>query len=373
MGIFIEDNVNPLTFTNTNDNIFDRHSQTPPFTQWDVPSWNENESTTPQQTPDISSLINYITSKPNWQSGNSMVFLFANSDNRQTVQAHSFDSNFIGGVPRLVLDIPFFSLGELTGNPPTDTKKKSGGCDDCIPPTIGLAKNMNRIVENGLTFNGESINVDRTYTKHPPFTTPVGEKNTLELVIYENHGWDEMSFIHIGFGLENKYDPMNNAEAYIDYHFKDVKLIDENNILQNVHITSIEDYKCSKKDTLAPDCTKIIFEYEYREAPLYSNIAIQIGDEHGNKLRHFFDGGIIVTGESLNDQPIVIVSGIQYTRIDKINDIWVNDGIEYQKTSETLYKRITPWTPYVCNDTPLDEINGPVSSSNCNFRALVPS
>lgn len=50
---------------------------------WDVPDWKRaGEAGKPQQTPDLSSLIESVISRSDWQSGNSLAFLFSGSGSR---------------------------------------------------------------------------------------------------------------------------------------------------------------------------------------------------------------------------------------------------------------------------------------------------
>ena len=264
-----------------------------------------------------------------------------------------------------------------TSSAQLEAKNNGGNSDsnkDHIPPTLGMNSEHERVVDNGFTFNGNTINVDHEYTEFSLITTSVGQKNTLELVIYEER---DMSLVHIGLGLENIRTAIQEAEAFIDYHFRPsnsllepLDVIDKDNILQNVSMKSIDHYKCNDEDIDHLDCIKMVFEYEYREAPKSNIIAVQLVDDNGNKFTHYFNHGIAVSGESLNGPVTVIVGGIEYTRTDKVNDIWESDGIEYKKISETLFDRITPWTEYVCNDTPLAQMKGGYGRDNCNFRAL---
>ena len=186
--------------------------------------------------------------------------------------------------------------------------------------------------------------------------------------------------IHVLLGLEDKDTPISDAVASFGYHFRSsnsiyepFEITDKQNLLDNANMTGISTAVCSENDNRNYyDCTKISFDYEYRESPIHNVIAIQLGDDNGNKFTHYFNDGIHVAGESLNPTPVETISGIEYTRTDKVNNIWTSDGIEYKRLSETLFDRITPWPAYVCNDTPLEEINGPVSRGNCNFRVLAP-
>ena len=84
----------------------------------------------------------------------------------------------------------------------------------------------------------------------------------------------------------------------------------------------------------------------------------------------------------MNPAPFVVLSNKQTSqqtenltktlvRTDKVNHIWMDEyGIEYHKSGDNKFDRITPPAPATCNDPPLSEINVP-TRANCNFRALV--
>ena len=83
-----EDTDNALTFTTTNQNISDRLLTTTAI-QWDnVEIWDKLDSTF--LSPDISRVIQEITNRANWTSGNALAFIISGSGRRR---AHAFDSN----------------------------------------------------------------------------------------------------------------------------------------------------------------------------------------------------------------------------------------------------------------------------------------
>lgn len=288
--------------------------------------------------------------------------------------------NHHGSRTQFVIKEPLPTTSPLDIEPAV--KKNNSDNREKIPPTLGEDKNRKSQVDNGFTYNNNTVNVQYGYTPFPLITTEVGKKNTIELVIYENEGKRDVGFVYIGFGLENIKTNIYKSEAMIKYNFRstnsaleNLSTIDKNNILQNVNMTSAEPHKCKSTDVKLK-CLKMVFEYENRESTVHNVLAVQLGDENGNKFTYYFNDGIEVIGESLNGPLIEVVSGIEYTRTDKVNNIWENDGIEYKQVSKTLFNEINPvdYRSYkpVCNDTPLDQIKGAYGSENCHFRALAP-
>jgi len=240
-----------------------------------------------------------------------------------------------------------------TSEPPKSSEGNSNNNKDRTPPTLGLNDKHERIVDNGLTFGGIKINVVHEYTEFPLIKMPVGALNTIDLLIYENWGKNNIKFVHVFLGLEDKTTPISKAAASFGYHFlpsnsvrEAFEITDKQNLLDSANMTGISSAECSIHDnTNYDDCLKISFEYTSREAPLHNVFAIQLGDEHGNKFTHYFNDGIAVIGDSLNPTRIETISGIEYTRIDKANNIWESDDIQYKMLSPTLMERITPSYP----------------------------
>jgi len=227
--------------------------------------------------------------------------------------------------------------------------KTTGSSDnrDRIPPTLGLGESV-RIVDNGFTFNGESINVEYFHTNMTIHTT-VNQTNTIELLIYDNWGTDKIDGILIGLGLENIKTLIYNAENLIDIELFNTKVekltvVDDQNLLYNWNVTTTDHIKCSERDMGHADCLKVTFTYQNREAGLYNVIAIKLSDEYGNDSIFYINDGIAVTGESLNPPMVKTISGVEYTRTDKVNNTWIDEeGIEFEETKGGWMLRTTPW------------------------------
>ena len=83
-----EDIDNSPTFTGSNRNISNR-TLTTSAVQWEnVETWDKLNST--YQTPDISRVVQEVTNRANWTSGNAISLIISNSGIRR---AHSYDSN----------------------------------------------------------------------------------------------------------------------------------------------------------------------------------------------------------------------------------------------------------------------------------------
>ena len=272
-------------------------------------------------------------------------------------------------------------------------KRNNGGCADCTPPTIGLDKDNKRVVDNGFSYNGNSIQVEKWYTPYPLINATVGEMNSVEIKVFENSGINNMDIIQFGLGAKEIGEPLSELEVLIEVHLEifgiiedidiaKIVIIDKDNLIENETVVSAASVvKCQASD-IENRCVQVNLDYSYREATLNNVIVVSVIDKKHNEQSFYFNNGIKVIGESMNPVPYVVISNkksAQQTedrtlvlfRTDKVNHIWTDGmGIQYKQISENTFDRITPIEPQTCNDPPLSEINVP-TRSNCHFRALV--
>jgi len=250
----------------------------------------------------------------------------------------------------------------------------SGDCNDCIPPTLGINKRGVNMVTDGFSFNGNYVNVEYFHTPFPLISTETGVSNTMTLKIFENHGIGDITNVRVGLGIPNLFTPITQAEVFLNILFTngnvtDIEINDDSILIQNV--TAFTDtVKCTELSN-KEECLEVTMVYYYRESPMHNIVAVSPVDDNGLSWPVYFNDGIKVEGDSLNPPQVRNISGIQYTETDKFKKTWIdNEGIEYEMTNVGWMDRTTPWPTYVCNDTPLDQINGGYGRDNCHFRAL---
>ena len=277
--------------------------------------------------------------------------------------------------------------------PENPSNTKGGGCDDCTPPTLGLNTNFKRIIDNGFSYNGNAIQVDKWHTDYPLINATVGETNTVEIIVYENTGIHNLQMVQFGLGVEEFGQPLNELEVLIEIslitfnqddkiEMGDLLIQDKNNLINNDTVTASSFVTQCMADDIDEKCVKIILQYSYREATINNMMLVNVQDKSNNSQNFYFNDGVQVLGDSLNESPTFEMYNkkiaqqteniwLTLTRTDKINHIWEDKyGIEYLQVSESRFDRITPAEPYQCNDKPLGEVNVP-TRNNCNFRALV--
>jgi len=266
-------------------------------------------------------------------------------------------------------------------------------CNDCTPPTLGVDNNGIRLVDNGFSYNGNTVQVDNYHTEFSLINATVGEINKVEIVVYENGGIHNMQSVQFGLGVKEIGTPLNNAEVLIDVELitdntttgiktGEIIITDKNNLINNQSVNATASVvKCQDTDELE-NCTKVILVYSYRENTLNHIMLINITDKNRNTQNSYFNDGIQVLGQSQNPTPYYIMNNkhtaqqtenltIVLYRTDKVNNIWTDGtGVEYHKASNDEFTRISLPEPYRCTDPLLDEINVP-TRNNCNFRALL--
>lgn len=100
LTVFVEDNINPSTYTTTTGNISGR-TYINDSVQWNPATWVAVGDQGPaQRTPNLKSLVDSITSKSTWVNGNPMAFMIKGSGTR-TAEAHDGTSS---AAPMLVIE-----------------------------------------------------------------------------------------------------------------------------------------------------------------------------------------------------------------------------------------------------------------------------
>jgi len=268
----------------------------------------------------------------------------------------------------------------------------SGCSGDCTPPTIGLDEIGKRLVENGFSYNNNPVDVIAWHTPYPLITAIVNQTNTVEIIAYDNGGIFNLDMIQFGLGIEEFGQPLHDIEVLIEVHleaqYSENKVIvekvvirDSDNLIDTFTVFAVTETVECADDGLDNDCLKVTLQYAYREATINNMMGVNVVDRSLNTQNFYLNHGVEVIGESMNPAPFVVLPNKQTSqqtenltktlvRTDKVNHLWMDEyGVEYLKTGDNKFDRITPAESYTCNDPLLSEINVP-TRANCNFRAL---
>ncbi len=177
------------------------------------------------------------------------------------------------------------------------------GCDgDCTAPTLGVNSDGRKLVENGFTYNGKQIDVERFFTPYPLINVNVGIQNAAVFKIYDNLGPDNIKHFDLAFGLSSGQ-IMGTSNAMIEWDksfdgIETVTVVDPYNVLDNVRVDTSEG-KC-RTDSTTDDCLIVIVNHRFR-APLESDIvATNVWDQGRNAWQNYYNEGISIEGKSLN-------------------------------------------------------------------------
>jgi hypothetical protein len=209
---------------------------------------------------------------------------------------------------------------------------------DFEAPTLGLDDRGNRLVDNGFSYNGNSIDVEWYFTPYPLLTVQTGKQNVAEFKIYDNHGPDFISHFELAFGLAGGESiGMSKAVIKWDKSFdgiETVTLVDPKNVLDKIKVTTSEG-SCSYE--LQQKCLIVKVVHTFR-APLEFNIlGTNVWDIKRNAWQNYFNHGIEVVGDSLNPMITKMIPGpqkyeglIEVMQVAKYSDIWIaQDGREF--------------------------------------------
>ena len=210
-------------------------------------------------------------------------------------------------------DVADFTNQEVTNNLSSETSTNGGGsgCDgDCEEPTLGVLPNGQRIVEDGFTYNGHSVDVERFFTPYPLITAQVGKQNIAQFKIYENIGPDNIAHFSFAFGL-GKGEIISQSKAMIEVDFardrtQTVTLTDPENALDRVSVTT-DKVACNDGPT---PCLEITINHMFRESLDFNIVGTDVWDYSRQSWQNYYNHGIEVVGDSLNPPN-------EYTGIDK--------------------------------------------------------
>ena len=195
------------------------------------------------------------------------------------------------------------NTGPASASIATFTRGSSGGgsgCSDCEEPTLGVLSSGQRVVEEGFTYNGYSVDVERFFTPYPLITAQTGKQNTAVFKIYENRGPNNIAHFDFAFGL-GKDQIISDSKAMIEVDFardgtQAVNIVDPENALDNVSVTT-DVVACSEGPT---QCLEITIKHTFRESLDFDIVGTNVWDHSRQSWQNYYNHGIEVVGPSLN-------------------------------------------------------------------------
>ena len=200
----------------------------------------------------------------------------------------------------IILSILILGILGITPNV-SAAEKDEGTVVTLQPPMLGVDSEGNRLVSNGFTYNGQSVNVERFFTPFSLITVNVGETNRADFKIYDNLGPENIKHFSFAFGLD-KGQVISQSKAMIeldiDHHGTNtVTVTDPENALGNIRVdTSV--VSCDDDSEL--ECLGVIIYHTFRTPLDFNIIATDVWNTKRNAWQNYYNHGIEVVGESLN-------------------------------------------------------------------------
>jgi len=211
---------------------------------------------------------------------------------------------------------------------------------DCTPPTLGVTKTGNMLVENGFSYNGNPVNVNSFYTHYPLITVDVGRQNVATFKVYEDKGPQSVSHFALAFGIGHGK-IFSDSKAIIEWDKswngqETLNVIDPENSLDNVKVNTFAG-PCTNSDIFGKDCLIINVYHTFRQPLDFDIVGTYFWDAKLNAANNYFNDGVRVEGVSLNPakQYQISYQGQPFT----ITEIDRNVGVDQDGNSWTFDKQ----------------------------------
>jgi hypothetical protein len=168
---------------------------------------------------------------------------------------------------------------------------------DCEAPTLGVLDDGQRVIENGLTINSRSVNVEEHIQSIPTTTFNTGDTTKMRLVVYENNG--------VG-GL--RHTALSISDYKDDKHRSDVATVsfDQNFAgTQTVTVTDPNGFlggATAKATELNEFSTLVEFSFKVMKPFETSAVIVESWDANLSSRSNIFLNAVKATGEPIVDK-----------------------------------------------------------------------
>ncbi|WP_299290074.1 hypothetical protein [Nitrosopumilus sp.] len=310
----------------------------------DIMSSSSSSGVAPTIGPNQSLQFSYFTSGiVNFLTGAS-----TQSGNLDTSMSWTFTNTANWASSAIVINSCDTSASCTVASGGSDNSDNYGGhCDqNCVSPTLGKFYTNRMVVENGFSYNENTVDVTSHSTLFPLVTTSVGEKNTLSLILYEDEGPQNIAHVGVAFGLKQG-DIFNDSQIIInwDRNFDGsemVSVIDSENVLDNVEIIA-EEKDCT---IINSQCLYITFYHAFRTSLDSNIVSVDVWDFNRNGKQNYFDPGILVLDDPLDlvETHNVVYKGKTYQLIEIAENKSVDANGDDWILEDNAWKKITPET-----------------------------
>ena len=231
---------------------------------------------------------------------------------------------------------------------PSPSSSARSSCDDCTPPTLGRNEGGDLVVAGGFTYNGREVNVETFFTAYPRIETQVGSPNVAVVKIYENGGSDNIRHASLAFGLRSG-EVISESTAAIEWNrnhagAESVTLFDPHDAIDSASLSvDSSETECAAGSSL--QCLQLEFRHTFRAPLEYDIVGTNVWDADRNAWQNYFNHGIHIDGESLNEMPGMLVDGMRLYPIragsDHVTVMSDGAGQLYRLAPDGQYRPLT--------------------------------
>ena len=207
------------------------------------------------------------------------------------------------------------------------------------------------LVENGFSFNGESINIiDNDHTPLEQKTIEIGKVNTFAATVYADGGLKVQEFlfsipeIHRGDLAEMRVEIWFGSKGEIE----DVVVVQEDHVIDISNVSIIHHKtKCVHTDN-EEKCDRTTMKTIFLEELKHEIMAIKAIDFNRRDHTTYLNEGFEISGKSLNPMKTKMIPSnvkneglLKVTQTEKYDDYWVSDdGRLFEMNSFGSFKQI---------------------------------
>ena len=226
----------------------------------------------------------------------------------------------------------FFDCEECEPEEEEETKKTGGGCSNCQQPSIGVTETGKRVVDGGLTVNGNTINAQFYHTPYPLIHAQIGTPIDFVFKIWDDRV-DNIKHVQVQLG-KNKVGESFNQVGSITWDrnvMTKIATVTHDPMFTNVHMDRHADQDCKVGGT---PCTVIHLRFTPTVAIVGDVVfGVNIWDDGLNTVTSFFNDGIQIGTEAdviVIDNSIPTVIKKQLRTDDGLGDVDNRDSEAFQ-------------------------------------------
>jgi len=259
------------------------------------------------------------------------IFSFLDGSGTRTAEGYFFtEFIFTEGFAYSTIWI-FFDCPECEPEeePEEETKKNGGGCSNCQQPSIGITEKGKRVVDGGITINGNTIDASFYHTPYPLIQAQIGTPVDFVFKIWDDR---ENNIKHVQVQLgKNKVGESFNKVGSVTWDrdvMTGIPTVTHDPMFRNVHMERHADQNCKVGGN---PCTVVHARFTPTVAIVGDVVfGVNIWDDGKNTSTSFFNDGIQIGTQA----DVIIVDNSIPTVVKKqlrTDDGWGNIDKRYSE------------------------------------------